>query len=283
MMEKRLARRTRLTCVAKSVFNLFLVAGCLTALPASTQTPQAGTADVQATAPLQATAQTRHITIVLVGDSTVATGGGWGPGFCASLTTNVTCIDVAANGRSTKSFLDEGLWQKALAEKGQFYLVQFGHNDQKDDPKRHTDPNTTYAANLRRYTRDVRALGAVPILVTPLSRRNYRDGHLEVDPLQQYAAAVRQVGREEGVAVVDLYALSTSLLRGMSQAEADTLDAQTHPDAVAENGGAAKPDRTHLNAKGKALFGRMVADEVLRVEPALRPDVQSTPAATTPK
>ena len=61
------------------------------------------------------------VKIVLVGDSTVATGGGWGPGFCATLTPNVTCVDLALNGRSTKSFIDEGAWTKALAEKGDYY------------------------------------------------------------------------------------------------------------------------------------------------------------------
>ena len=73
------------------------------------------------------------VKIVLVGDSTVATGGGWGPGFCAVMTQNVTCVDDALNGRSTKSFVDEGAWKKALAEKGDYYLIQFGHNDQKPD------------------------------------------------------------------------------------------------------------------------------------------------------
>src|SRR5205085_113232 len=79
------------------------------------------------------------VKIVLVGDSTVATGGGWGPGFCVVMTPNVTCIDDALNGRSTKSFIDEGAWKNALAEHGDYYLIQFGHNDQKPDPARHTD------------------------------------------------------------------------------------------------------------------------------------------------
>ncbi|MGH7222677.1 MAG: GDSL-type esterase/lipase family protein [Gemmataceae bacterium] len=216
--------------------------------------------------------------IVLVGDSTVAVGGGWGPGFCATLTANVTCVDLAANGRSSKSYIDEGLWKKALAEKGQYYFIQFGHNDQKSDPARHTDPDTTYAANLNRFVHDVRAIGAIPILVTPLSRRNYRDGQLAVDPLAKYAAAARRVAAEDKVTLVDLYAMSTTLLRGMTQAQADTLDAIDHPDAAAENGTARRPDRTHLNAKGKALFGRMVADDVARIEVELGPNIKGVPA-----
>ena len=75
-----------------------------------------------------------HIKVVLVGDSTVAVQGGWGPGFCAHLIPAAECLDLAVNGRSTKSFIDEGLWAKALEAHGQFYFIQFGHNDQKDLP-----------------------------------------------------------------------------------------------------------------------------------------------------
>ena len=220
--------------------------------------------------------------IVLVGDSTVATGGGWGPGFCATLTVNVTCVDDAQNGRSSKSYLDEGLWTKALAEKGQYYFIQFGHNDQKDDPARHTDPDTTYAENLRRYVRDARALGAIPILVSPLSRRNYRDGTLADDGLSAYAAAAQRVAAEEKVTFVNLFALSQQLLKGTTQEQADSFDATNHPDAKAEGSSVHKPDRTHLNEKGKAVFGRMVADNVIRTEVELGPNVNGLPPGAEP-
>lgn len=221
--------------------------------------------------------------IVLVGDSTVATEGGWGPGFCATLTSNVTCIDDALNGRSTKSYLSEGAWKKALAEKGQYYFIQFGHNDQKPDPKRHTDPGTTYSDNLRLFIRDARGSGAIPILVTPLSRRNYRDGKLITnDGLEDYAAAMRRVAAQEHVALVDLYALSTHYLSTMTQEQADRFDRIDHPDAKAEGAGAGKPDRTHLNDQGKAVFGRMVADNVIRAEVELAPNVRGLPTGQSP-
>jgi len=219
--------------------------------------------------------------IVLVGDSTVATGGGWGPGFCAMLTPNVTCVDDARNGRSSKSFIDEGLWAKALAEHGQYYFIQFGHNDQKPKPALHTDPDTGYSDNLRRYIADVRAIGAIPIVLSPLSRRNYKDGNLVDDGLKEYAAAARKVADEEHVAFVDLFHLSQRYLSKLSQAEADELDAVGHPDAKAENGSVTKPDRTHLDDRGKALFGRMVADEVIRVEVELGPNVKGVPVASS--
>ena len=215
--------------------------------------------------------------IVLVGDSTVAEEGGWGPGFCATLTPNVTCVDLARNGRSTKSYIDEGLWAKALAERGQYYFIQFGHNDQKPKPALHTDPQTTFAANLRRFISDVRDIGGIPVLVTPLSRRNYRNGALfEDDGLGDYAAAMHQVADEGDVTVVDLLSMSRHLLSGMNQQEADEFDAQAHPDASAENG-PAKPDRTHLNERGKQVFGRMVADNVIRTQVELGPNVVGVP------
>ncbi len=221
--------------------------------------------------------------IVLVGDSTVAEGGGWGPGFCATLTPNVTCVDLARNGRSTKSYIDEGLWAEALAERGQYYFIQFGHNDQKPAATVHTDPQTTFAANLRRFIDDVRGIGGIPILVTPLSRRNYRERALiQDDGLGDYAAAMRQIAEEDNVTVVDLLSMSRRLLSNMDQQQADQFDAPAHPDAKAEND-AAKPDRTHLNDHGKQVFGRLVADNVIRTEVELGPNVNGVPGEATGK
>jgi lysophospholipase L1-like esterase len=211
------------------------------------------------------------VKIVLVGDSTVAVQGGWGPGFCAHLVASAGCVDLAANGRSTKSFIDEGLWAKALEARGQFYFIQFGHNDQKDRPVLHTDPATTFKQNLERYVRDVRELGGVPILVTSLTRRNYKDGRLIVDPLREYAAAAREVAAEDHVLLIDLYQLSRALLEPMTQQEADRFNASTHEDAAAERTAATAPDRTHLNELGKRTFGGMVARAASERVPALKP------------
>ncbi|QMV20223.1 GDSL family lipase [Granulicella sp. 5B5] len=217
------------------------------------------------------------VTIVLVGDSTTAPEGGWGPGFCALMAPQVRCIDDALNGRSSKSFRDEGAWAKALAQKGDYYLIQFGHNDQKPDAARHTDPETTYAAQLKQYVAETRAIGAVPVIVTPLSRRTFVDGKVKED-LNDYAAAARRMAAEEGITCIDLNAMSTKLLDTMTQAQADAFDAVGHADAKAENGAAAKLDRTHLNDKGKAVFGRMVADTLIRTRVELGPDVKGEPA-----
>src|SRR5438270_2806066 len=216
------------------------------------------------------------VKIVLVGDSTVNAEGGWGKGFCAIMTPNVTCINEALNGRSSKSFIDEGAWKKVLDDHGDYYLIQFGHNDMKGKgPERETDPETTYAANIRRYIRDVRAIGAIPVIVTSLSRRNYKNGVL-VQDLTDYAAAAKRVGMEENITVIDLNAMSVKLLESMTQEQADQFNATGHEDQRAENK-KTSVDRTHLNAKGQALFGRMVADALVRTQVELGPDVIGEP------
>ena len=210
------------------------------------------------------------VRIVLVGDSTVAVGGGWGVAFCSLLTANVDCVNVARNGRSSKSYYDEGLWKDALAKHGDYILIQFGHNDMPGKgPTRETDPETTYAANMRRYIDEARAAGARPVIVTSLSRRTYKDGKL-VQDLSAYSNAAKRVATEAGVPVIDLNAASTKLLETLTQEQADAFNAAAHPDAAGNTG----PDRTHLNPTGAAVFARMVADSLAKGCVELGPDIQ---------
>jgi lysophospholipase L1-like esterase len=231
------------------------------------------------------------VKIVLVGDSTVATGGGWGPGFCAVMTPNVTCIDDALNGRTTKSFIDQGAWQKALDKHGDYYLIQFGHNDQKPAANL---PVPAFEAYLQRYIDDVRAIGAVPVLVTSLSRRTFREGKV-VEDLTDYVNATREVGAKNDITVIELNAISTRMLDGMTQEQADRFDKNADPETgklvatpAADNvtataSGVDRPaaatplDRTHLNPYGQKVFGRIVADQLVRTLVELGPDVVGEP------
>jgi lysophospholipase L1-like esterase len=233
------------------------------------------------------------VKIVLVGDSTVATGGGWGPGFCAVMTPNVTCIDDALNGRTTKSFIDQGAWQKALDKHGDYYLIQFGHNDQKPAANL---PVPLFETFLQRYIDDVRAIGAVPVLLTSLSRRTFKDGKV-VEDLTDYVNATREVGAKNDITVIELNAISTRMLNGMTQVDADKFDKNADPEtgklvatpaadnvtATASGVDAAKPaslDRTHLNPNGQKVFGRIVADQLVRTQVELGPDVIGEPVKT---
>jgi lysophospholipase L1-like esterase len=214
-----------------------------------------------------ATAQ-KLTTIVLVGDSTVNDEGGWGGGFRASFKGPITVVNVAKNGRSSKSFLDEGLWASALRDHpADFILIQFGHNDEPGKgPDRETDPATTYRANMIRYIEEARAAGATPILVTSIVRRNFdADGKIKRDHLIDYVAEVRRIAAEKNVSLMDLYALT------LAQSEALGPEGTSALNAVTKDG---KPDTTHLSAAGRQKIGVIAAREFARLEPAFQRYVQ---------
>ena len=195
-------------------------------------------------APLAAHAQTpadpppfKAVKIVLVGDSTIAVGSGWGYSFCGKHTMSaVACVNLARGGRSTKSYRAEGSWALAQYEMKSggfaqtYVLVQFGHNDQPGKAERSTDLATEFPANLRRYVEDIRAAGANPVLVTPLTRRQFKDGQL-IDDLGPWSAAIRKVAAEMNVPLVDLNARSMAAVQAMGPAKATEL-AQAPPTAA---------------------------------------------------
>lgn len=183
----------------------------------------AGAAVPASTVPVSATSTTPLAAskIVLVGDSTTAVQGGWGPSFCAQhVTSFLSCLNLARGGRSTSNYRAEGSWEIALKElrsggyRQVVVLIQFGHNDQPGKPGRSTDLATEFPANLRRYVNEARAAGALPVLVTPLTRRQFERGQL-IDDLAPWAAATRAVARELQVPLIDLHARSRALVQGM--------------------------------------------------------------------
>jgi pectinesterase len=219
-----------------------------------------------------------EIKIILVGDSTVNDGGGWGDGFKQFLTGDTVCINTAANGRSSKSFITEGRWQKALDLKGDYYLIQFGHNDEPGKgPDRETDPATTFPQNLSRYVDDVRAIGGKPVLVTSLTRRNFdSSGNGKLMPsLVPYVEAMKKVAAGKNVPLVDLHARSVELCERIG------------PEATAKfnpiNDG--KPDTTHLSAEARVVFAGLVVEELRKAVPELAPHLltKPNPVAATAK
>ena len=121
--------------------------------------------------------------VYIIGDSTAAEKNnplgnperGWGMMLQGCFTEDVIVSNHAVNGRSSKSFRDEGRWQKIFEslKPGDYVIIQFGHNDSKPDVERHTEPNTTFAENLERYALETKAKGAVPILMSPVARRGF--------------------------------------------------------------------------------------------------------------
>ena len=126
----------------------------------------------------------RPVTIFIIGDSTAAkkdlTKGtperGWGMALQQYFDEAYVVVDNhAVNGRSSKSFIDEGRWDKVLAliKPGDYVIIQFGHNDEKPQPERHTDPGSTFNYNIARYVRETREKGGIPVVMNPVARRNW--------------------------------------------------------------------------------------------------------------
>lgn len=231
--------------------------------------------------------------VILVGDSTTAVIGGWGPAFCADhVTSFLACINLARGGRSSGNYRWEGSWDVARNEmrvpgyRTVWVLIQFGHNDQPGKPGRSTDLSTGFPENLRRYVREARALGAKPILVTPLTRRIFADGRL-VDDLAPWAAATRQVAAELKVPLLDLHADSAAIVQAMGPAASQMfaqLPAGSQPLAPAATPPAATEvqvqplavpklsfDNTHLGKQGAAFFATIVTKELADAVPDMRP------------
>ena len=199
------------------------------------------------------------IRILLIGDSTLAPKNGYGDEFCKLLKAEVDCINLGKNGRSSGSYIAEGSWQKATAiiknskpVSKTYVLIEFAHNDQPGKPGRSTDLKTEFPANLKRYILESRALGAYPILSTPLTRREFINNKLVRD-LEDWAQSTRKVAQDEKVPLIDLLQVSAQTVEQMGQVQADTL-------AVEPEGGKDHAfDHTHVGLKGAQLFSKMVA------------------------
>ncbi|MEY2881802.1 MAG: Rhamnogalacturonan acetylesterase RhgT [Verrucomicrobiota bacterium] len=162
--------------------------------------------------------------VFLAGDSTMADKPldlperGWGMALGAFFKDGVAVQNHAMNGRSTRSFLDEGRWQKILdaLRPGDAVIIQFGHNDEKiEDPKRGTDPQTTFPENLRRFVRETRAKGATPILATPVARRKFDAAGKLTATHGAYPAAVRAVAAEEKTPLLELERATSAWLQAV--------------------------------------------------------------------
>jgi len=227
----------------------------------------------------------KPIRFILVGDSTMSNTSGYGDAFCARVNRANTCINLAKGGRSSGSFRAEGRWDEvegllrgAAAYRATYVLIQFGHNDQPGKPGRSTDLKTEFPVNMARYAQQVKALGGVPVLLTPLTRRTFKDGVLE-NNLAPWADVIRATAAAQQAPLLDLNAESYAAVQAMGQDEADTLAMVPRPAdfgaapaaGKVEVAGAAKSafDRTHVGAKGAAYFSRMVMDEIKRAIPDL--------------
>lgn len=216
----------------------------------------------------------------LVGDSTMADKTnlnyperGWGQLLRAFMLPELSIINHAANGRSTLRFLNEGRWQLLVSDlaAGDYVLIQFGHNDQKqDDPARYAAVDSTYPQLLRRFISDVRSKGAIPMLATSICRRSFNDkGELE-NNLTDYAEAAHNVASSEKVELFDLNTQSCTDLTRFGPAKSQAYFIQV-PAGLYQQFPAGKIDNTHLSLQGASWIAQLfVRDLKARQHPLAR-------------
>lgn len=200
--------------------------------------------------------------IGIIGDSTLCVypaespRRGWGQMLPEFLGPEIVFINEGESGKSSKTFPTTS-WKKVLAEQPDFVLIQFGHNDENTNI-----PLSEYKENLRRYVDEAKRNGAIPILVTPMHRRNFREGKLTTE-LTPYAAAMKELSRESGVPVVDLHEKSGVLFEELGEAGSTTF--------TVNFGGEKKDkdDRTHFTETGARELARLVGSALVEIDPRL--------------
>lgn len=210
--------------------------------------------------PFLAFFQKKEITIFMVGDSTMANKPyeegnpekGWGQVLPLYFKEGIAVENHAVNGRSTKSFIDEGRW-KAVLDKirpGDYVIIEFGHNDQKEkDPSRYAEADTDYRKNLKKYIEDTREKGGKPILATPIVRRRFDENGKFYDTHGRYPEVVREVAAEENVPLLDLHKKTENLLQHYGEESSKKLFLHIQPGEYASLP-EGRTDDTHLSAIG---------------------------------
>ncbi|MDP0498813.1 MAG: family 43 glycosylhydrolase [Verrucomicrobiota bacterium JB022] len=229
-------------------------------------------------------------TIYMVGDSTMADKPkpeyperGWGQLFKELAAPPATVENHAVNGRSTKSFIDEGRWDKvydSLTE-GDWVIIQFGHNDEKEhDPKRYAHFETTYRENLTRFVRQVRSRDAEPILATSVARRRWENGEL-VPTHGEYPRVVREVAAAEGVPLLEMERLTSDLERAYGEEGSKGLHLWYTAEQVPSRPDGLQDD-THYNETGAREVAAIAAREISRLHLSLADWIDYTKVKAPP-
>ncbi|GAA4135856.1 hypothetical protein GCM10022250_31760 [Flavobacterium chungbukense] len=193
---------------------------------------------------------------------------GWAQVLQPFFNDNVLIINKAVNGRSTKSFINEKRWDSIYKQlkKGDYVFIEFGHNDQKiEDPSRYTNPHTAYRYNLIKFVKESREKGAIPILLTSISRRNFNEKGVLVPTHGDYPLETRLVAKEYNVPFIDLE-YYTELLEqsyGPEKSKLLHLHYKAGENAYYDK---EKADDTHLSLLGATTIAQIVVDQIKLLE-----------------
>ncbi len=211
----------------------------------------------------------KPFTIYAIGDSTMANKKaevypetGWCQVLGDYFDESVTVSNHARNGRSSKSFIDEGLWQAVLdsLKAGDYVFIQFGHNDQKAyDSTRYTTPFGTYSANLERFILETQAKGANPILFTSIIRRKFGDNGKLTDTHGDYPVATREMAAKYNIPLIDLQKLTEEWVNLLGDEPSKEMflwlpATETYPKE--------RKDDTHLSIKGANMVAQLAIGEM---------------------
>jgi lysophospholipase L1-like esterase len=213
-----------------------------------------------------------EITIFMIGDSTMAdkpydNGNpekGWGQVFPLYFKETIRIENHAVNGRSTKSFIDQGRWDvvRDKIKPGDYVIIEFGHNDsKKEDSTRFADANTTYRWNLEKFINETREKDGIPILATPIVRRRFdKEGNF-YDVHKDYPKVVREVAEEKNVVLLDLHKKSEALLIQYGEEKSKQLFLHIAPGeypSLPEG----KTDDTHFSPTGAFRICDLAVEEI---------------------
>lgn len=219
---------------------------------------------------LEIAKSTEQITLFLAGDSTVtdpSEGGfpqsGWGQMLSYFFKHDVAVANHARGGRSSKSFISEGRLDAIMEElkEGDYLFIQFGHNDQKRDVERHTDPSTTYPENLRKYIEAARSRNATPVLITPVHRRYFDSSGKLKDTHGAYLEAIRELAEKEEVPLVDLAEKSKRLFEEAGPEGTKSIFLWGEPGEWMNYSGGVK-DNTHFQEQGSLRIAELVVQGI---------------------
>ena len=219
----------------------------------------------------------KKTTIFLAGDSTMSIKEtkafpetGWGMPFVYFWDSSVNVVNTAKNGRSTKSFILEGIWQSIInqAAEGDYVMIQFGHNDEvKEKTDRYTTPDE-YKNNLTKFIKETKEIKAIPILLTPVSRRKFDEKGLALQTHEIYSSLVREVAEKNEVILIDMDKKSIQLFQKFGVENSNLLFLKLKP-GEHPNYPDGKDDNTHFNELGARLVAQLMLEEVKNKIPLL--------------